>query len=158
MGAMLGLEETRERLRRDPRQHSIQSFEQADLAIELRENCGGLQADIAAADDRDPSYLGQVGDHGIDVGPGPDFMHALEIASLAAERARGAARRPDQAAISEALPVRELDLMRVRHHRDDAAAEAKAICPLFPEGVGPDSEPLERLSPARYSFESGGRS
>ncbi len=138
---MLRLVEARDGLARHPGEHPVQRLEQHDLAAELAQHRGRLEADIAAADHRDPLHLGELGAQPVGVGAAADRVHALE--TVAGEAFRRAARRPDENAVAEPCAVSERHDLRIRVDRDHRAAEQQFDLPLRPEGDGTDQQPLE---------------
>ncbi|EEF21928.1 conserved hypothetical protein, partial [Ricinus communis] len=120
MGAMLGLEEARQRFAGDAGEDAVQRLDHGHLLAELGEDRRRLQPDIAAADHRDPGNAVQLGHHPIDIGAGAHGMDAGKVMAVTGQAARLAAGRPDQLTISDRLAVRD-DGMRDGIDRGDGA-------------------------------------
>ena len=145
MGAVLGLEESRERLARDASEDARLRLEHGHVLVLLAEHRRGLEADVAAADDDDLVRRLELARHAIDVGAIAHGVDADEIVAAAPEPPRRTSRGPDERAVSDRAPVRQTDLVGCGVHGDDALTEPHLDLLLLPVRRRTEQERVERL-------------
>ena len=148
-GAMLGLVEARDGLAGDPRQQAVHRLDQHDLAPQGSQNCRRLEADIAAADHRDPVRAHQLVEQPIHLVAVADIVDAAKIGAGAAQPSRRAPRGPDERAKAKAPAIGEGHRPPGRIDGRGRRAEQHLHPALGPEGCGPDQQSFEAFLPCQ---------
>ena len=145
MRAVLGLEESRERLAGDACEDARLGLEHRDVLALLAKHRGGLEADVPAAHHDDLVCHLELGDHAVDVEAVSHGVDAGEVVTAAGEPPRLAARRPHQRAVADGSSVGEPHLVGDRVHGDDALSETDLDLLLFPVRRGTEEQRVEGL-------------
>ena len=147
--AMFALVEARHGLAGDPRQQAVHRLDQHDLAPQSSQNCRRLEADIAAADHRDPVRAHQLVEQPIHLVAVADIVDAAKIGAGAAQPSRRAPRGPDERAKAKAPAIGEGHRPPGRIDGRGRRAEQHLHPALGPEGCGPDQQSFEAFLPGQ---------
>jgi hypothetical protein len=145
MGAMLGFEKARHRLSGHARQHPAEGFDQRDGAAELAQHGGGLEPDIAAADNDDLPDERQLGNQPVNIGTRADIMDSSQIMPAARQTTRPATGRPDQVAIGKPAAILEADAVGRRLDSHDRGSGNQVDRTFRPIAAGANEQPFERF-------------
>ena len=154
--AVIGLEEARQRLARHPRQHPRLQLDHSRLRAQRAGRGGDLQADIAAADHRQPAA-------------GPSAAFSCLGVRRRAQRQTPARSTPGMASRRARAPVARIRRRRRRSRRRSAGpswspsmardpdAQAQVDALLGVEALAASAPASSSASPFSQAFDSGGR-